>query len=489
MKSFSKLLFIMLTLFLFSSQYFAQVSWKSDEAKLKKAELINSNVQRLDKKSNSITTVKDAGPVEYYFDESEFIANSADLSVEDFNNSAVPTHSMGSFNGVLNSSTNNAVFKKGSIVSGIEFRSVIEDELILLGSDSYFPTDINLLATNYWCDNLEITFTSPVSSFAFIGFETYDGGLGKSNGEANVNKKRSSGWIELYDNDGKLIDGAPIYSDYWGEFIGLFSADVKIKRAVISADCNGLAIGHVMFGGGTKNPPPFLANMEDNWLNYGNKTDVKLITGTTTATGPATCTSAVVRITENYSKGKDVLMLNPGTGLRSSFNVNTGTLTVTGYAPTAVYQNVIRNIIYLYFSSQTIPISTQERRVDFTLYSDKLVSNTVYRYIYFGGYEKLNSETENTSNEQIPTDFNLYQNYPNPFNPVTSIRFAIPAEGFTSLNVYNMLGQEVASLMNEDLIAGVYEVKFDGSKLSSGTYFYRLSSGNNVETKKFILMK
>ena len=123
------------------------------------------------------------------------------------------------------------------------------------------------------------------------------------------------------------------------------------------------------------------------------------------------------------------------------------------------------------------------------MYNDKLTSNTVHRYIYFGGYKKLNSETEDANNELVPTEFSLYQNYPNPFNPVTNIRFSLPQEGFTTLKVYNMLGQEVASLMNEDLVAGTYEVQFDGTKLASGTYIYRLTAGNYMETKKFILMK
>jgi hypothetical protein len=234
---------------------------------------------------------------------------------------------------------------------------------------------------------------------------------------------------------------------------------------------------------------PILSNMEESELYYGTKTTTKKVTASTTASGPAKCSSAVIKVAENYSKGKDVLILNPGTGLRSSFNVATGTLTVSGYAPITVYQNVIRNIIYLYFSSTTIPSSTPYRRIDFTLYNGTTAGNTVSRYITFNNNpKKLDAEEENAL-AQVPTEFSLYQNYPNPFNPVTNIRFAIPTDGFTTLKVYNTLGQEVSSLMNEDLTAGTYEVQFDGSKLSSGTYFYRLTSGNSVETKKFILMK
>ena len=92
----------------------------------------------------------------------------------------------------------------------------------------------------------------------------------------------------------------------------------------------------------------------------------------------------------------------------------------------------------------------------------------------------------------IPTEFSLDQNFPNPFNPITTIKFAIPTTssvGFVSLKVYDILGNEIATLVNEPKAPGYYEVKFDGSNLPSGIYFYRLESGNFVQTKKLILMK
>ena len=88
-----------------------------------------------------------------------------------------------------------------------------------------------------------------------------------------------------------------------------------------------------------------------------------------------------------------------------------------------------------------------------------------------------------------PETFALYNNYPNPFNPATKIRFAIPQSTFTVLKVYSILGEEVASLVNELKTPGIYEINFDGSNLSSGTYLYKLQAGNFVETKKMILLK
>jgi hypothetical protein len=91
----------------------------------------------------------------------------------------------------------------------------------------------------------------------------------------------------------------------------------------------------------------------------------------------------------------------------------------------------------------------------------------------------------------IPEEFSLEQNYPNPFNPTTRIKFDIAAssEGRTFLSVYNILGNEVAVLVNNNLKPGSYEVTFDGTNLSSGIYYCRLSSGNITQTKKMILMK
>ncbi len=89
----------------------------------------------------------------------------------------------------------------------------------------------------------------------------------------------------------------------------------------------------------------------------------------------------------------------------------------------------------------------------------------------------------------IPTEFNLMQNYPNPFNPTTSIGFALPKESSVRLAVFNILGQEVASLVQGTMAAGFHKVEFDASKLNTGMYIYRIEAGNFVSVKKMLLMK
>jgi hypothetical protein len=88
-----------------------------------------------------------------------------------------------------------------------------------------------------------------------------------------------------------------------------------------------------------------------------------------------------------------------------------------------------------------------------------------------------------------PDEFYLSQNYPNPFNPKTNFEFRIANLGFVSLKVYDILGSEVATLVNEIKQPGTYKIEFDATKLSSGVYFYRLEAGKFSETKKLMLMK
>lgn len=95
----------------------------------------------------------------------------------------------------------------------------------------------------------------------------------------------------------------------------------------------------------------------------------------------------------------------------------------------------------------------------------------------------------NNNNTGIPSDYSLSQNYPNPFNPVTNIKFSIPAASEVKLAVYDMLGREVSLLANSRFDAGSYTIDYDASNLTSGIYFYTISAGSFIETKKMILVK
>lgn len=90
---------------------------------------------------------------------------------------------------------------------------------------------------------------------------------------------------------------------------------------------------------------------------------------------------------------------------------------------------------------------------------------------------------------RVPEQFSLSQNYPNPFNPSTTIRYALPSRAYVRLTVFNTLGQHVATLVNENQEAGYHDVRFDGSGLASGVYFYRIQAGTYLDTKKLLLLR
>ena len=124
-------------------------------------------------------------------------------------------------------------------------------------------------------------------------------------------------------------------------------------------------------------------------------------------------------------------------------------------------------------------------------FTDKNVNSGKYYYrlkqIDFNGKSEYSKEVEADIN--LPLTFSLEQNYPNPFNPTTTIKYSIPMDVSVRLDVYNILGQQVANLVNDYEKAGNYEVMFHGGNLSSGTYFYILKTGTYAETRKMMLIR
>jgi len=119
------------------------------------------------------------------------------------------------------------------------------------------------------------------------------------------------------------------------------------------------------------------------------------------------------------------------------------------------------------------------------------VSDSLVILSYPTGYNVINPTVTGIIQipNELPTVYQLSQNYPNPFNPITKIRFDLPKNVNVKLTIYDMLGREIETLVNEPLNAGRYEVVFDASKYTSGVYYYRLNAGEFVETKKMILVK
>jgi hypothetical protein len=122
--------------------------------------------------------------------------------------------------------------------------------------------------------------------------------------------------------------------------------------------------------------------------------------------------------------------------------------------------------------------------------SSKFIAGFLSKYLAGGEVTSV----EDDGSFQLPTVYKLYQNYPNPFNPVTKIQFSIPAHsenGIVILKIFDILGNEVAELVNEEKSPGNYVVEFNSANygLSSGVYFYRIQTDKFADTKKLMLMK
>ncbi len=118
-----------------------------------------------------------------------------------------------------------------------------------------------------------------------------------------------------------------------------------------------------------------------------------------------------------------------------------------------------------------------------------ILGNTRDNSPNIGAYEDESSVGIDDNLQDYPTNYTLLQNYPNPFNPLTKIRYSIPTSSFVTLKVFDILGNEIRSLTNEEKSAGNYDLEFNATDLPSGVYFCRLTTMNFIETRKMVLMK
>ena len=118
-----------------------------------------------------------------------------------------------------------------------------------------------------------------------------------------------------------------------------------------------------------------------------------------------------------------------------------------------------------------------------------LALGTIYNTTWNWNLYQFDDPTVDVKDNVPPSEFTLSQNYPNPFNPSTSIEYSVPTNEYVTLKVFDMLGREVATLVNQEMNPGNYKVQFDASNLSSGIYFYKISSGTYNKTMKMLLLK
>jgi photosystem II stability/assembly factor-like uncharacterized protein len=206
-------------------------------------------------------------------------------------------------------------------------------------------------------------------------------------------------------------------------------------------------------------------------------------------------------ITYNTNDNKFYLCRNNGVYVSS--NLGNNWLPINNGLPAS------KNATSLFFNGDTIYASLKPGGIyrstvqnqTWVQYNDGLTNlnvnsvngsnNYLYAGVTYGGFFRRQANIFNSveNNSEVIKDYMLYQNYPNPFNPMTNVKFSIVKAGDVKIVVYDVQGREVQTLANERLNAGTYEVKFDGSGLTSGVYFYRMVSDGYSETKKMLLVK
>jgi hypothetical protein len=123
------------------------------------------------------------------------------------------------------------------------------------------------------------------------------------------------------------------------------------------------------------------------------------------------------------------------------------------------------------------------------MYTIAFLQNDANKEVFNVGKGSFNPTGISNQNSEIPEAYSLSQNYPNPFNPSTNVELRIPKDGFVTLKLFDALGREVQNLVEGTFKAGSYKIFIDGSSLSSGLYFYKMTAGEFTSTRKMMLIK
>jgi hypothetical protein len=217
-----------------------------------------------------------------------------------------------------------------------------------------------------------------------------------------------------------------------------------------------------------------------NWANRNLNYPVSSLTGTANIIFAGTCSGYIYRSTNN------------GLNWVNVFNTNNN----------SILSMVSSGVNIIASSNNNIYVSTNNGDI-WTLRNEGLSgTGYIYSLLIFNGYvyagtygssvwRRPLSEVIGIKNlsTEMPENHSLFQNYPNPFNPSTNIKFQINKSGYVTLKVFDILGKEVTTLVDEKQSPGIYEVSFDGSVFPSGVYYYVLETGNYKETKKMLMIK
>jgi|WetSurMetagenome_2_1015567.scaffolds.fasta_scaffold05047_5 hypothetical protein len=250
----------------------------------------------------------------------------------------------------------------------------------------------------------------------------------------------------------------------------------------------------------TADPPDY-----NNWVQLGTGLENKIVTNVSfvdNETFTSSCTGDIYAGTKDgglfiFNNGQftehsnGITSTNPVTSI-SSIIVQGNSVPIIEFAQevASTYNPSLCNSELLQFATDVAVRLVMVRSFELNK-SLKINSST---YVYYGTTgagilrKDLLSDVQITSKE-LPSEYSLEQNYPNPFNPSTTIRFSIPEQSFVTLEVFNTLGERIATLVSDELNAGNYKSEWSASKLSSGIYFYKLTTEKFSQSRKMILIK
>ena len=193
----------------------------------------------------------------------------------------------------------------------------------------------------------------------------------------------------------------------------------------------------------------------------------------------------------NWTIGKNSVIIGPPPlywiSIEEERNLN-GDFTVPVRSAELINNQVIENTYYIPdIIHSEIPSGQPTLEILLGIFSDPPITYFPQYADPPPSYKFLISDVKN--DPEIPISFSLSQNFPNPFNPITTIRYQLPVAGNITLRLYDVLGNEIATLVDEEKSGGTYEIIFYAGNLPSGVYFYQLQTEGYVETKKMILLR
>ncbi len=210
------------------------------------------------------------------------------------------------------------------------------------------------------------------------------------------------------------------------------------------------------------------------------------VTGLGTAAISLDITSITDTVLTSDSSAHTITISNTGTGNLGWSILDTSNTSWTSVAPSfGLISPGLSSTTTIRFHSAGLTADSTYRSLLLVVSNDLLNPSIVFPISLT--VLPLTSVTE--TDKQLPTQFALHQNYPNPFNPETNIAFDLPGSAFVTLKLYNLIGQEVATIVNSQLTAGTHTYRVGSDNLASGLYLYRMNAGNFTQTKKMILIR